>query len=158
MLRHRIGVAERHMHKTGQQGVERLAVDLASAGGEAPHRLAVIAADGADHLHAPCGFACQLDGALHRLRARVAEEAVLHVSGQNLGELLSEPCLGCVEHDFARHGHLIQLALDCLHHLRVAMPQREHAVPAKTIQKLSPLRVVNIAPFRIPLHTQPRKA
>jgi hypothetical protein len=39
-----VGVAERHMHKAWQQRVKRLTVDLAPAGGEAAHRLAVVAA------------------------------------------------------------------------------------------------------------------
>jgi hypothetical protein len=153
-----VGVAERHMHKAWQQRVERLAVHFAPAGGEAAHRLAVIAAHSANHLHAPSRLTGEFNRALYRLCARIAEKAILQVAGQHFRQFRCQPCLRRVEHDLAGHRHHVQLAFDRLHNLRMAVSQREHAVPAKAVQKLASLRVPDIAPFGVPLHAQPREA
>jgi len=104
----------------------------------------VVAAFGAHKSGAAGGGAGHLQGSLHRFRPTVGEERVLQSFRRDFGQATRQRPLHGVEERLAAQRLLLELIHHRLQHVRVAMPEAEHAVAAQEIEVLTTVLVGDV--------------
>ena len=112
----------------------------------------MIAALRRDNLRTSAGHPCELDRALARLRAGVADERVLQVAWRDASERFRKVGQRLVEKGFGREREPLNLFAHGGDYLRMGVTEGEHAVAAEAVDVLFAVDIGEDGPCSAPLH------